>query len=146
MESDECGGLPAFHAAYPEATVLCGELAARELYGFGYQGPVEVKHCGQILENGQLKLRFIDYPSEVHLQNGLLCLDETSGILYSADLMLTYGDGAGIKKTDWPAAVAAIDAERVAAPALRTALQDVLRTLKPLFVAVGHGTCLLIEP
>ena len=60
--------------------------------------------------------------------------------------MLTYGDGAGIKKTDWPAAVAAIDAERVAAPALRTALQDVLRTLKPLFVAVGHGTCLLIEP
>ncbi len=69
---------------YPNVTVICGNLAARELGGYGYDGNVIAK-CGEdIIEDGELKLRLFDYPAEVHNQDGIVCLEENSGIFYSA--------------------------------------------------------------
>ncbi len=86
MESDECGGLPIFTKEYPEATVLCSALCAREFPGYGFTGKIKVCNENEILEDGTLKLHFFNYPSEVHLQNGLVCYEENSGVFYSADL------------------------------------------------------------
>lgn len=143
MESDECGGLSVLLQAYPEVTVLCSGLAARELPGYGYTGKLRIGREDEELREGDLNLRFFDYPAEVHLQNGLLCYEQNRGIFYSADLMLRFGDAAGqILDADWLTEVAAIGEDRVAnAPRLRT-LQDKLRTIRPSFVAVGHGYCL----
>ncbi len=58
MESDECGGLPIFTKEYPEATVLCSALCARELPGYGFTGKIKVCSENEVLEDGTLKLHF----------------------------------------------------------------------------------------
>ena len=82
--------------------VICGELAAREFPGYGYDGKIIAKRSGQELSDGQLNLTFIDYPAEVHLQKGLLCLEKNTGIFYSSDLFLQFGNGVGnVQSADW---------------------------------------------
>lgn len=45
MESDEAGGLTVLKEVFPNMKVICGQLAARELPGWGYTGEVVAK-CG----------------------------------------------------------------------------------------------------
>lgn len=143
MESDEAGGLSVLQKAYPDLMVIAGPIAARELPGFGYTGKILAKRGGETLEDGALKLQFIDYPSEVHLQNGLLCLEQSTGLLYSGDLFLRFGNGVGKTiKADWKQEVQGIDEQRVPNEAARKKLQEELLQVKPEFVAVGHGFCL----
>jgi len=143
MESDEAGGLSILQKEWPEVTVICSELAARELPGYGYAGKIAAKHGGDELKDGELNLTFLDYPSEVHLQNGLLCLEKNTGIFYSADLFLRYGNGVG-KTLDavWEDEVSAIPAERLPNEELLAKLKEELSEIRPSLVAVGHGFCL----
>lgn len=98
---------------------------------------------GESLTDGDLSLSFLDYPSEVHLQDGLLAFEKNSGILYSADLFLRFGNGIGqVIRKDWPSEVEHIDAQRVPNEEVRKKLQQCLEPLNPAFVAVGHGYCI----
>ena len=143
MESDEVGGLFVLQKEWPELTVICGELSARELFGYGFKGNILTKHEGDCLEDGELNLSFIDYPAEVHLQNGLLCQDNTSGILYSADLFLRFGNGVGeVIDSEWRNEVAEINDERIPNDEVRANVQNALMSLTPSFIAVGHGFCI----
>lgn len=45
MESDEAGGLAVLKEVFLNIKVICGQLAARELSGWGYTGEVVAK-CG----------------------------------------------------------------------------------------------------
>lgn len=140
MESDEAGGVFVLRREYPDLQVISSELTARELPGYGYTGTIIPKKGGGELKDGALDLTFVDYPAEVHLQNGLVCLEKNSGILYSADLFLRWGNGIG-KTVDstWKDEVSAINEERVPNEETRAALQEKLMKLDPKFVAVGHG-------
>lgn len=143
IESDECGGVSAFLREYPDVQVLCSGLAARELPGYGYEGRIIPVSANEELEDGELKLQFFDYPSEVHLQNGVVCLEKNSGICYSADLMLRYGNSVGksiIGK--WKDEISAIDEVRVPSAEQRNKLKQDLLASQPEFVAVGHGYCM----
>ncbi|MGN0275341.1 MAG: MBL fold metallo-hydrolase [Chordicoccus sp.] len=142
MESDEAGGVFVLRREYPDLQVISSELTARELPGYGYTGTIIPKKGGAELKDGALDLTFVDYPAEVHLQNGLVCLEKNSGILYSADLFLRWGNGIG-KTVDstWKDEVSAINEERVPNEETRAALQEKLMKLDPKFVAVGHGFC-----
>lgn len=143
VESDECGGVGVLRRAYPDLTVIGSPLCARELPGYGYDGPVLVASPERKLEEGDLSLRFFAYPSEVHLQNGLLCLEENSGILYTSDLFLSYGPAGGeTRRVSWPQAVAGLDTGAVPDPARAAALKEDLLSISPRFAAVGHGFCL----
>ena len=146
MESDEAGGVFVFHKAYPNVIVICSELAARELPGWGYDGAVSTK-CGKDeLKEGELSLRFADYPSEVHDQNGIVCFEENSGIVYSADLFLRYGNGAGnTVKASWKDEVNTIQSDFVVSDEKRESLKGSLLEWEPSFVAVGHGFCIKCE-
>lgn len=94
--------------------MICGQLAARELPGWGYTGEVVAKCGGEIFQEGELDLLFVDYPSEVHDQNGLLVFDKASGIFYSSDLMQRFGDAAGKTiQASWVDEVNAISDSRV---------------------------------
>lgn len=146
MESDEAGGIGIFRKAYPEVTVLCSQLAARELPGFGYQGKILAEKDGDILQDRDLKLRFVSYPAEVHLQDGLVCLEENSGIFYSSDLMLRFGNGVGQTISgNWKEEVQSIDRTRVIDQEKREELTQKLIALKPSFAAVGHGFCMDLQ-
>ena len=142
MESDECGGLAVFLRAYPAVTVVCSPLCARELPGFGYTGRILTGAPDTPLRAGALDLRFIRYPAEVHLQDGLVCFEQNSGIFYSADLMQRRGNGCGqVIPGRWQDEVTAIGPDRVPDGARLRALQQSLLTIQPAFVAVGHGFC-----
>lgn len=143
MESDEAGGLSVWRAAYPDLKVVCGSLAARELPGWGYDGETVAISGGDELEDGNLSLRFVDYPSEVHLQDGVLCLERNSGVFYSSDLFLRFGNGVGqTMRAKWADEVASIDERRVPGAGACAKLKADLAALDPRFVAVGHGFCL----
>lgn len=146
MESDECGGLSVFLREYPEAIVLCSALCERELPGFGYAGKIYSVSSEQCFRDGNLSLKFFEYPAEVHLQDGVVCLEEKTGIFYSADLMLRFGNGSGkTEKASWIDEVTAINTERVSDPVKAQQLRVALEQIRPVFVAVGHGFCLECE-
>ncbi|MBR1671802.1 MAG: hypothetical protein IJ702_02640 [Fretibacterium sp.] len=146
MESDESGGLPVLLEAWPELTVLCSALGARELPGWGYEGQVRVSGPDAPLQDGALSLRFFDYPSEVHLQDGLVCLEGRSGIFYSADLMLRFGNAGGkVIEGSWQDEVAGISPERVPNEARRQKLQEALLSASPKLIAPGHGFCVRLH-
>ena len=143
MESDEAGGVFELHKAYPDLTVICGNLAARELPGYGYTGKIKAVSDGETLTDGSLDLQFIDYPAEVHGQNGALCLEKNSGIFYSADLFLRFGNGIGkTLYSVWKDELMVMDAARVPVADQRRKLQNSLLRISPEFVAVGHGFCM----
>ena len=90
MESDECGGLPIFTKEYPEATVLCSALCARELPGYGFTGifATILSLAGLVL--GVLAVREVDrfklFGWLGILLNGI-SLGAVSGILYAASYL-----------------------------------------------------------
>ncbi|MEZ3485774.1 MAG: MBL fold metallo-hydrolase [Lachnospiraceae bacterium] len=146
MESDEAGGIFVFRNAYPDVIVLCGSLTARELPGWGYAGTIEMKSGSDGLNDGELSLSFAEYPSEVHDQNGIVCFEKNSGIVYSADLFLRYGGEPGsTMKANWSDEVNAIPADNIVSDIKRKRLKKVLLEWKPSFVAVGHGFCIKCE-
>ena len=143
MESDEAGGLRVLQKEYPDLTVIAGAITARELPGYGYTGKMITRRGGESLTDRDLSLSFIDYPSEVHLQDGLLACEKNSGILYSADLFLRFGNGVGqVIREDWQSEVARIDDQWAPNEEARKKLQPRLEFLNPAFLAVGHGYCI----
>ncbi|APM39861.1 MBL fold metallo-hydrolase [Clostridium kluyveri] len=142
IESDECGGLPVFLKEYPNVITVCSELSARELAGFSYTGTVQAKKQGDSLIGNGFSFRFIDYPSEVHLQNGLVFYEETRKIFLSSDLMLRFGDAVGQTiDSGWKEEVGAINIERIPNENQLAALKNSLLEIEPNFIAVGHGFC-----
>lgn len=142
MESDECGGLSAFQKEFPDVIAVCSNLSARELPGFGYNGKIAAQKQGDVISGKGFSLRFIDYPSEVHLQDGLAFYEETRKIFFSSDLMLRFGDAVGETiENCWKDEVNAIDLERIPHAEKLPILQKSLHELDPNFIAVGHGFC-----
>jgi len=142
MESDECGGLWAFQKEFPNVITVCSNLCARELPGYGYEGKIMAQKQGDIISGGGFSLTFIDYPSEVHLQDGLVFYEETRKIFFSGDLMLRFGDAVGKTiESRWKDEVDAIDLERIPNSEKLQELQNRLHELDPGFIAVGHGYC-----
>jgi flavorubredoxin len=95
FESDECGELSVYQKAFPEVVTICSNLTDRELPGFGYNGKIVSYKQGDKFSDDGISIEFVDYPSEVHLQDGLLFYENKRGFLYSADLMLRYGNSVG---------------------------------------------------
>lgn len=146
MESDECGGLDLFLQSYPNVSVICSTLCARELSGFGYRGKILPVKGGDRLNSEDFDLQIINYPAEVHLQNGIVALEQHSGIFFSSDLLLSYGMAQGcIKNVSWHDSVAKISKDRVPDEVAREALKSDLLKIHPSFAAVGHGYCLSLQ-
>lgn len=93
VEADECGALPDFLAAAPEARPVCSDIAAmvsiRDLVDVE---PVGMSN-GELLDIGRHKLIWQSAP---HLPHGWECgylFDETSKILFCGDLFTQPGTG-----------------------------------------------------
>ena len=70
FESDECGGLAVLRKRYPDARLLCSDVTARQLGGFGIASECLPQAPGAALEISNARLEFLAYPSEVHLGTG----------------------------------------------------------------------------
>lgn len=143
FESDECGGVGVAASAFPEATLVCSALTARELAGFGLSIPTLVKKGGDSFQTESSDFLCIAYPSEVHLQNGLVLFERTRGLFLSSDLMFSFGEAHGkVREGDWASEVEAIDQTRVPNAELLDCLKRDLLGIAPVFIATGHGSCI----
>ena len=142
FESDECGGLSVLLKHFPEARPICSEVTARQLSGFGITNDALVKKPGEKLTFGDCELEFISYPSEMHLWEGLLLMENKRGIFFSSDLVFRLGNANGsIIEGNWQTEVNSISMQQVSDPEGKAKLQETLAQLNPKFVAVGHGPC-----
>ena len=143
FESDECGGLSIILKNFPKAKVVCSQITAQQLSGFGLIDEVIIKKPGDKIKTADYELEFIGYPSEMHLWEGLLAIENTRGIFFSSDLMMSFGEEMGIvKESNWYNEVNNISKEQVPDTEKRVQLQKTLLDLKPKFIATGHGPCL----
>lgn len=88
MEPDHSGSIRAFIEKYPSAKIVCTKKAADMLSNFfediEFGGRVIVVADGDCLSTGSKKLEFITAPM-VHWPEVMVTLDETDGVLFSAD-------------------------------------------------------------
>lgn len=125
--------------------MLCSALCARELPGYGFNGRLTVRRESNPLEDVALKLRFFDYSSEAHLQNGLLCFEESGGVFCSANLMLLTGSGA--RKIIGGSCKAVLDGvftDRVPKKVPLALIKKKPAVLTPKIAAVDNGFCVKV--
>ena len=143
FEADECGGLSLILKHFPEVKPICSEVTARQLSGFGITNDIIIKKPGEKLISNGYELEFINYPSEMHLWEGLLLMENKRGIFFSSDLVFRFGNTHGtVIEGDWQTEIGNITPQQVPDPQQRAKLQDTLMQLNPKFVATGHGPCL----
>ncbi|MHC1685927.1 MAG: MBL fold metallo-hydrolase [Clostridiaceae bacterium] len=146
FESDECGGLSVILNHFPEATPICSEVTARQLSGFGITNSFLIKKPGEKLVTNNYELEFLSYPSEMHLWEGLLLVENSRKIFFSSDLMFGFGEATGsIIEGIWQDEVANIKEYQVPDPNQRAKLQQVLSQLNPKFIATGHGPSITLK-
>lgn len=142
FESDECGGLALMLEHFPEANAICSEVTARQLSGFGITNKIITRKPGEKLITEGYELEFLSYPSEMHLWEGLLLVENKRKIFFSSDLMFRLGNTAGsVIESNWDEEVNRIRPEQVPNPEQREKLQHALSQFKPAFIATGHGPC-----
>jgi len=143
FESDECGGLSLILKHFPNAKPICSEITARQLSGFGISNDAIVKMPGEKLISGNAEYEFISYPSEMHLWEGLLLLENKRGIFFSSDLMFGFGKAEGmIIESSWQKEIDSITALQVPNSEQRMNLQQTLAALHANFISTGHGPCI----
>lgn len=146
FEADECGGLGVILEQFPEAKTICSEVTARQLNGFGIKADTIVKKAGEILSTGSYELEFISYPSEMHLWDGLLVMENKRKIFFSSDLMLAFGKEIGtVKESNWNEEINNISIEQVPDPRKLERLKHKLGQFNPSFIATGHGACINLK-
>jgi flavorubredoxin len=145
FESDECGGLSLILNHFPKAIPVCSQTTAQQLMGFGLINEAIVKKPGEKLETNDYELEFFSYPSEMHLGEGLLAIENRRGIFFSSDLMMSFGKEIGtVKESNWQNEVNNIMQEQVPDAKRLLELKQRLLQLNPSFVATGHGPCLKV--
>ena len=143
FESDECGGLGVLRRRYPDVRLLCSEVTAREIAGFGLGGACSVQRPGSVFETPDARLEFLAYPSEVHLWEGLMLFERRRGILFSSDLFGRFGriEGelvAGAREE----LMTSLGPDRIPSPPALEEVRQALSVLPVSLVAPGHGPCI----
>lgn len=146
FESDECGGISLVLKEYPNATCVCSETTARQLWGFGLAQNVVINKPGDKLMGKDYEFQAIGYPSEMHMWEGLLFMETKRGLFFSSDLMFLMGEthGKTIEST-WADAVKTSGANSLPSLDMQERLVAALDVLNPVFVASGHGPCISIK-
>ncbi|MDF2541486.1 MAG: lactamase [Herbinix sp.] len=146
FESDECGGLSQILKQYPEAIPICSEVTARQLEGFSICNRMMIKKPGDKLTTNSYELEFLEYPSEMHLWEGLLAYETHRQIFFSSDLMMRFGEELGTEiESSWHSEIKNIQHNQLPDPEKRAKLQKNLAKLNPKYIAPGHGPCLKLS-
>lgn len=145
FESDECGGLRFLLDCFPKAKPVCSQVTARQLMGFGITNDIITKAPGEILEAGSFRFRFIPYPSEMHLWEGIMAFEENLGLLFSSDLFIRRGALKDtIVSSNLEDEIQGISSEQIPNPMAYEAIQRTIRNLPVKYIIPGHGPCLKV--
>ena len=118
----------------------------RLLTGLGlHSQPVTLKE-GEELNLGSRRLTFIAYPSEVHLQDGLIAYSAMDKVLFSSDLFTKRGAGAATSVKGDRSLLNEIPAQSIPAEDRRLKCQEAVGKLDIAMIATGHGPAIDLRP
>jgi flavorubredoxin len=140
FESDECGGINFITEAFPEAEVICSSTTNMQFKGFGFNTKTLVKKPEEVLEVEDLTLKFIKYPSEMHLWEGILAIDTSRNILFSSDLFIHW-DAMKEKAlhSNIEAEINNVTLQQIPSPEALEEIKNTLSALDIKYIACGHG-------
>lgn len=140
FEGDECGGINKIMESFPSAVPICSQITAREFMSFGMAYDVLVKSPGDTLETKDYKLKFLAYPSEVHLWEGLLAFETERRVLFSSDLFIHFDKlNDRVINSSIHDELNIITEQQVPNPSAMLKLKDTLLELDVKDIAPGHG-------
>lgn len=146
FESDECGGLSLLLSYYKNLKPICSGITGRQLSGFGITSNALVQSPNQTIHISNYEFEFINYPSEMHLWDGLIFYEKNSGYLFSSDLFTQMGKSEkNFKLSNWPELVSNIPEEKIPNQKALETLKNRLLEYPVHFIAPGHGTCIEIK-
>jgi len=93
VEADECGALNQWLAAAPQATPLCGTVAAMVSINDMADRPPRALADGDTVTLGRRTVRWLDVPHLPHAWECGLLFEETSATLFCGDLFTQPGPG-----------------------------------------------------
>lgn len=93
VEADECGALNQWLAAAPDATPLCGTVAAMVSVGDLADRPPRALGDGESIQLGTHTVRWFDAPHLPHAWDCGFLMDEHTGTLFCGDLFTQPGAG-----------------------------------------------------
>lgn len=144
FEADECGSLTRFQEIAKGLVPVCPAVTSRQLSGFGLCQNALVKQPGETLEIGKRRLRFLTYPSEMHLWEGLIAYEETEKVLFTSDLFIRRGPTPEPVVEGRMTEFADIPAMSIPSPEARQACQEAIGRLDIRLMALGHGPAVKI--
>ena len=149
FEADECGSLNEWQQAAPKATAVCslvGKMVSVD--DFAPKNPAKGMADGETFETGSRRFRFLATPHVPHCWEAGMLFEETTGTLFSSDILHQSGDVAPTTESDivGPARQAFIEGEQgpLAGYFPYTKNTDPqlkrLADLNPNVIAVMHGS------
>ena len=95
IEADECGSLNEWLAAAPDATVTHGAIGCAIWLNDQAPRPPRALADGEVLDLGGRRVRRLDTPHVPHCWDAGLLYEETTGTLFTSDLLTHVGNPAG---------------------------------------------------
>jgi flavorubredoxin len=92
FEADECGALPDWLAAAPQAAPLCGQIGALVSVNDFVDRPARALADGEVVEIGKKRLRWFDTPHLPHGWDAGYLWESTTRTLFCGDLFTQPGD------------------------------------------------------
>ncbi|WP_238883715.1 MBL fold metallo-hydrolase [Clostridium sp. YIM B02551] len=140
FEGDECGGIDLILEQYPDAHTICSKTTSMQFNGFGFNYDLLIKNPDDTLEKDVYSLKFISYPSEMHLWEGLIVFDTKRNILFSSDLIINYDNiDEQIIDSTIEEEINAITERQIPSPKALEIIKHVLSELPIKYIASGHG-------
>src|SRR5215510_3580490 len=142
VEADECGALGEWLTAAPAATAAHGAIGCAIWLNDQAPRPPRALANGEVLDLGGRRVRRLDTPHVPHCWDAGLLFEETTGTLFTSDLLTHVGDPPALTGGDILGA--AVEAERrfgytALTPATGATIRR-LAALEPRTLAVMHGS------
>jgi len=142
IEADECGSLGEWLAAAPDATVTHGAIGCAIWLNDQAPRAPRALADGEVLDLGGRRVRRLDTPHVPHCWDAGLLFEETTGTLFTSDLLTHVGNPPALTSGDILGP--AVEAERrfgytALTPATGATIRR-LAALEPRTLAVMHGS------
>jgi len=142
LEADECGALNDWLAASPNATVAHGRMGCNLWLNDQALRPPRVLADGEVVDLGGKRVRFIATPHVPHCWDAALLFDESTGTLFTSDLLTQFGDPPSLTSGDVLGPATAVEQRLKFTPISAQTAPTVrkLADLNPSTLAVMHGS------
>ena len=100
FEADECGALNKWLETAPEATAVCGFVAANVSVNDFADRPARVINDDEVFSTGKYRYRFLATPHVPHCWEASLLFEETQGTLFCSDLFFHWGNDEPLTTSD----------------------------------------------